>query len=174
MFLRIYLIYIVMLQWNEVKIRKLHIRKLHILYTFSIEYLKGYVQLAFCCSKIEQNPEAASSGEHWPQRYGRTSTIGSYTNKYIHAYIHTYIHTCSWFLASKAEWILRFLKGLVDAFGAEGNKTLTLLNVESNFLTGSTLVALTKATVEGKAIEQLHLANQVRFRTSLRIRRVRC
>lgn len=51
-------------------------------------------------------------------------------------------------------------QGLVDAFGAEGNKTLTLLNVESNFLTGPTLVALTKATVEGQAIEQLNLANQ--------------
>lgn len=57
------------------------------------------------------------------------------------------------------------VSGLVDAL--EKNKTLTSLNIESNFISGEMLAKLMKATLKNQSLVEFHAANQVILNFSL-------
>jgi Ran GTPase-activating protein (RanGAP) involved in mRNA processing and transport len=58
--------------------------------------------------------------------------------------------------------------------GLEHNKTLELLNLESNFITGVGLIALAKAIESSQTLTEIKVSNQVGYHSHAVIFRILC
>ena len=129
------------------------------MYSCVVEYFCGETDRGLWHAENKHGPGNPRDGQcphDWQGRQGNQFvyimfTIVTTSNPI--SYISRKFRTSMWFC-------IVVLQKLAEALSE--NKTLKVLNVESNFISGESIVELMKAINKNQALQELRVANQVR------------
>ena len=129
------------------------------MYSCVVEYFCGETDRGLWHAENKHGPGNPRDGQcphDWQGRQGNQFvyimlTIMTTSNQI--SYISKQFRTSIWFC-------IVVLQKLAEALSE--NKTLKVLNVESNFISGESIVELMKAINKNQALQELRVANQVR------------